>query len=174
MYFDGIRPDYTHACQELLHVNTCICAIACVQLVNRLVVSGCMHMVCKRLCFIFICQLFYNSGIKEKYILQREATIKSLFVPVTLHNDIHFKCRVPSFRKILFHIVLLLLEHLGALYSYRKSWLKTVCFNYYSHLINMLPAVQSLGLEGFFFLLWPFSVTCYLSLGFKVSSVPCT
>ena len=25
----------------------------------------------------------------------------------------------------------------GALYSYRKSWLNTVCFNYYSHLINL-------------------------------------
>ena len=24
-----------------------------------------------------------------------------------------------------------------------------------------VPAVQSLELEGFFFLLWPFSVTCY-------------
>ena len=30
------------------------------------------------------------------------------------------------------------------------------------------------GAGGIFFLLWPFSVTCYLSLGFKVSSVPCT
>ena len=26
------------------------------------------------------------------------------------------------------------------------------------------PYVQSLGLEGIFFLLWPFSVSCYLSL----------
>ena len=34
-----------------------------------------------------------------------------------------------------------------------------------------LPAVQSLGLEGFFFLLWPFSVTCYLSLGLRRPSV---
>ena len=25
----------------------------------------------------------------------------------------------------------------GALYSYRKSWLNTVCFNYYNHLIYM-------------------------------------
>ena len=30
-----------------------------------------------------------------------------------------------------------------------------------------LPVVQSQGLERFFFLLWPFSVTCYLSLGFS-------
>jgi len=52
----------------------------------------------------------------------------------------------------------------------------------YMHMISIysseknirLPVVQSLGLEGFFFLLWPVSVTCYLSLGFKVSSVPCT
>jgi len=28
------------------------------------------------------------------------------------------------------------------------------------------------GVGGMFFLLWPFSVTCYLSLGFKVGSVP--
>ena len=37
-----------------------------------------------------------------------------------------------------------------------------------------LPAVQSLGLEGFFFLFWPFSVTCYLSWGFSSKVSSCT
>ena len=84
-----------------LHSSYCMCA-AC----EQIIMSSCMHKVCKRLCFIsyalFVSYLQFRHK-RKIHTYQRQATINSLFVPVTLHYDIHFKCWVVTFKKLVLY-----------------------------------------------------------------------
>ena len=81
-----------------------------------------------------VLHLFFND-----ITLQQVSTAKYLGVYI-VNQHLTWKCHVEyalqRVRGKLYSINHLCKTFKGALYSYRKSWLNTDCFNYYSHLIN--------------------------------------